>query len=92
MTKLKRLLNILLNEIISEEKKSVRENLTYCLCTHSISGVNPNEIDADKTYIKSQDDKRYYVSVTMKNGTKLTVPLEKRYARDGRYSKLGVCS
>ena len=84
---IEKLLDILLTEMIEEEKQSVRDNLTYCLCTHSVE-MNPNEIDSTKTYLKSEDDNRYYVGITTKRGVDLVVPLNKRYFRDGRIKSL----
>lgn len=80
MTMLERLLDILLREMIDEEKI----NLTHSLCMNSLTCVGYDELEPSKTNIKSEDGERYYVNVTMKNGTEMTVPLKKRYYRYGK--------
>ena len=92
MNMLQRLLSILLTEMIDDEKQKTRESLTKCLLIHSLRDVKEEEIDMTKTQISSMDENRAYVDITMKNGTKLIVPLNKEHLKSKRYSfikKLG---
>ena len=83
------LLNFLLREMIDEEKTKLRKKLTSKLCKHSLHGMNPNEFDTTKTFVQSEDEKRFYVGVTMKHGHELVIPLDKRHFNDKRMSYLG---
>lgn len=89
MNMTEKLLNILLREMIEEEKMNLRENLTVCLCAYT-KELNPNELDMSKTFISNVDDNRYYVSVTTKKGIRMTIPLNKRFFKDDRVRSLIV--
>lgn len=82
---------LLKEETISEEKK-LRDNVTHCLCTHSLKGFNPNEIDQRKIHVKCYDKDRYYIGVTTKRGMEMTVPLDKRHFKDERILRLDTGS
>lgn len=84
-----KLLYCLLKEQTISEEKKIRNDVTYCLCAHSLKGFNPNEIDQEKLHVKCYDNSRYYVGVTTKRGTEMTVPLDKKYFKDERILKLG---
>lgn len=84
-----KLLYCLIKEETIFEEKKLRNDVTYCLCAHSLKGFNPNEIDQSKLHVKCYDTNRYYIGVTTKRGTEMTVPLDKRHFKDERILKLG---
>ena len=86
------LLHKLLKEEIDKDKQGIKEDIVYCLCAYSLRGVNPNEIDSSSMHIDGEDEKRYFVTVKMKHGNELTVPIEKRYLRNRSVDKLNSFS
>lgn len=74
------LLDTLLREMINQQKSAARNEVAYCLCTYSVNGMDPRELDTSSMEIKFEDVKRYYVGVSLKKGGHIVVPLEKRLA------------
>lgn len=83
-----KLLYCLFKEMNISEENKIRDNVTHCLCMHSLKGFKPNDIDKKKLHVKCYDKDRYYIGVTTKRGTEMTVPLDKRYFKDERILKL----
>lgn len=78
MNKYAKLLDIIVSDMNREYLDNQKETICRNICSDVLhSTINPNEMDFRKTRIVKEDLQRYFVSVPLKNGVDMTVPVPK---------------